>query len=171
MAKYWIIATAVAAVLSFVPWAIYLAGLGKLTQAISNSSVSEALKQTVFMLEWYTVSAQFINLVLILIACIVRGLQRTHSMFIMFLAVNSALLIVRATSRIVDINLIDEDPENAALYLDVPNVRGDPLKYLRAEACGQVASATMNFLLAILVGLAGTAQAESAEYNGAKNVA
>ncbi|GLI59269.1 hypothetical protein VaNZ11_001118, partial [Volvox africanus] len=168
-AKAWTIATAIVAVLSLVPWAIYLAGLGKLTQAL-DSSVSDYLKQTIFMLEWYTVCAQFINLLLIVIACIVKGLRRTHSMFIMFLAVNSTLLIVRATERVVDINAIHDDPLNAAKTLGVPHIRGNPMKYLQAEACGQIASATVNFFLAILIGIAGTTEVEEA-YLGAKNSA
>ncbi|GIL71652.1 hypothetical protein Vretimale_896 [Volvox reticuliferus] len=168
-AKAWTITTAIVALLSFAPWAIYLAGLGKLTQAL-DSSLSDYVKQTIFMLEWYTVCAQFLNLLLIIIACILKGLRRTHSMFIMFLAVNSTLLIVRATERIVDINAMDDNPGDAAEILGVPHIRGDPMKYLQAEACGQVASATMNFFLAILIGMAGTAEVKDG-YHGAKNSA
>ncbi|GLC34121.1 hypothetical protein PLESTB_000839600 [Pleodorina starrii] len=159
-AKGWTVAVAIVAVLSFLPWGIYLAGLGKLTQSITDSSLKEALKQTIIMLEWYTVCAQFVNLVLILIACILQALRRTHSMFIMFLAVNSALLIMRATDRIVAINYIDDNAYTAEEIFGVLHIKGDPLKYLRAEACGQVASATMNFFLAILLGLAGTAKVD-----------
>lgn len=75
----------------------------------------------------------------------------------MFLSVNTALIIVRATDRIIAINAIKDNPQDAALFLGV-SVAGDPLKYLQAEACGQVASATVNFFLAILVGLAGTSE-------------
>ncbi|GIL46397.1 hypothetical protein Vafri_3398 [Volvox africanus] len=168
-AKAWTITTAIVALLSFLPWGIYLAGLGKLTQAL-DSSLSEYVRQTIFMLEWYTVCAQFINLLLIIVACIVKGLRRTHSMFIMFLAVNSTLLIVRATQRIVNINEIDDKPGEAARILGVPHIRGDPMKYLQAEACGQIASATMNFFLAILIGMAGTAEVEEV-YHGGKSSA
>ncbi|GFR42600.1 hypothetical protein Agub_g3531 [Astrephomene gubernaculifera] len=162
--KGWTIATAIAAIIAFAPWAIYLAGLGKLTDVLTHRSFTGALKQVIVMLEWYTVSAQFINLVLIIIACLARSLRRTHSMFVMFLAVNSALIIVRATERISQINLID-DGQDAATVLGVPGttLAGKPLQYLRAEACGQVASATFNFLLAILIGFAGTVPEEQGQ--------
>ncbi|KXZ51927.1 hypothetical protein GPECTOR_11g53 [Gonium pectorale] len=163
-AKGWTIATAVVAVIGFAPWAIYLAGLGKLTEVLSDKSVSQALKQTIIMLEWYTVAAQFVNLILVVILCIARKLNRSHSVLIMFIAVNTALIIVRATDRIAQINLID-DGHLPGAALGVPGtLTGKPLSYLRAEACGQVASATWNFLLAIMIGIAGTALEEAPAY-------
>ncbi|PNH02313.1 hypothetical protein TSOC_011722, partial [Tetrabaena socialis] len=88
---------------------------------------------------------------------------------VMFLAVNTGLIILRATERIWQITAIHDGVIPAAALGVV--VVGDPLTYLRAEAAGQVATATCNFILAILIGMAGTVQGDSYYRGQAAHVA
>ncbi|GFR42601.1 hypothetical protein Agub_g3532 [Astrephomene gubernaculifera] len=171
------ISTGILAILSLAPWAVYLGGLGKLTNELTGFHFSQASKQVIIMLEWYVLGAQLINLLIIAITAFSGRLHRVHSLLNMFLAVNTALLILRATERITQINIIQDDASSSGILLGLPTnftdssdstdifdsikIPGssgpwDPLPFLRALACGQVASATMNFFLAILLSLAGT---------------
>ena len=84
-------------------------------------------------------------------------------MFIMFLAVNTTLLITRATDRLWQITMLDDGSMTSSEMFGLAYDLDNPQRYLRAEACGQIASATMNFVLAILLGMAGTAESDYAD--------
>ncbi|PNH11419.1 hypothetical protein TSOC_001810 [Tetrabaena socialis] len=155
--------TGFVALACIVPWAVFLGGLAKLTDETVGHNFSEALKQVLLMLEWYIIAAQFFCVLAILITSFGRGLHRAHSLLNMFLAVNSILLISRATVRINQINRIS-DGEPASILLNIPDLEGNGLPFLRAIAAGQVATATCNFFLAILIGVAGTHPAEEFVY-------
>ncbi|KXZ51928.1 hypothetical protein GPECTOR_11g54 [Gonium pectorale] len=155
MSKAWSTTTAIAAVMGIAPWAVFLGGLAKLTDVLTDFNLSQALKQTVIMLEWYILSAQLAVLLLAVIIAAGNGLRRAHTLLNMFLAVNTALLILRATVRLWQINRY-QDGEEVGPLLGVANISGNPLPYLRALAAGLVSTATWNFVLAIVVGLAGT---------------
>ncbi|KAG2437807.1 hypothetical protein HXX76_005427 [Chlamydomonas incerta] len=97
----------VLAVVGIAPWVIYLGALAKITDVVTNGKWNQAQEQTVIMLEWYTVAAQFVNLtVLIICSFVPHAMKRTHSMFSNWFAVNTALIIYRTTLRIVDLNAI-----------------------------------------------------------------
>ncbi|GLI59270.1 hypothetical protein VaNZ11_001119 [Volvox africanus] len=146
------IAVILAAVAGIAPWAVYLGGLAKMTDILTDFHWSQAMKQVTIMLEWYIVSSQLVNLVIIIIVGLANGLRRAHSLLNMFLAVASALLILKATVRVQEINALRDDYDNIPLT----ELGGNPLPYLRAMAAGQIATATWNFFLAILIGFAGT---------------
>ncbi|GIL71654.1 hypothetical protein Vretimale_899 [Volvox reticuliferus] len=157
------IAVIVAAVAGIAPWAVYLGGLAKLTDVLTDFRWSQAMKQVSIMLEWYIVSSQLVNLIIIIIAGVANGLRRAHSLLNMFLAVASALLILQATIRVQEINAVDENVPIDDVIIKLIQRGGNPLPYLRAMAAGQIATATWNFFLAILISFAGTVQPKRAD--------
>ncbi|GIL46398.1 hypothetical protein Vafri_3396 [Volvox africanus] len=156
MSKGLKIAVILAAVAGIAPWAVYLGGLAKLTDVLTDFRWSQAMKQVHIMLEWYIVSSQLVNLLIIIIVGFANGLRRAHSLLNMFLAVASALLILQATVRIQEINAVRDASPNDDNSSALIKRGGNPLPYLRAMAAGQIATATWNFFLAILIGFAGT---------------
>ncbi|GLC34120.1 hypothetical protein PLESTB_000839500 [Pleodorina starrii] len=158
MAKGSTMAAAVLALLGIAPWAVYVGGLAKMTDVLTGFHWDRALEQIEIMLEWYIVSAQFVNLIIIAVVGFAGGLHRAHSLLNMFLAVNATLLILRATERVQQITSV---ADGQPLFADTTikalvALDGNPLPYLRAIAAGQIASATWNFFLAIAVGYGGT---------------
>ncbi|PNW70529.1 hypothetical protein CHLRE_17g723750v5 [Chlamydomonas reinhardtii] len=112
------ITTGVLAIVGVAPWLIYLGALAKITDVVTNGQWSQAQEQTVIMLEWYTVAAQFVNLVILAVCSFVpHAMKRTHSMFSNWFAVNTALIIYRTTLRIVDLNQI-QDGANPGNIID-----------------------------------------------------
>lgn len=135
-------------------------GLAKLTDVVTNGNLSQAYEQTIIMLEWYTVAAQFANIIFLIIACAVpRGLARSHTFLNGFFMCNAALIIYRATVRITQINAISDgvQPSLALKEGIFPYpFTGNPQPYLKAEVAGQITSAAWNFFLVILISVAAT---------------
>ncbi|EFJ52713.1 hypothetical protein VOLCADRAFT_102698 [Volvox carteri f. nagariensis] len=158
MAKGLNIPTAMMALLGIAPWAVYLGGLAKLTDVLTDFDFRQVTKQYVIMLEWYIVSSQLINLIIIVILGFANGLHRAHSFLNMFLAVASTLMILQATLRVQEINAVRDGIvlPGDAVVTRLLGMKDSPLPYLRAMATGQIATATWNFFLAILISFAGT---------------
>lgn len=160
MARTLPLVTLLVGVLAFAPWAVYLGGLAKLTDVVTNGNLSQAYEQTIIMLEWYTVAAQFANIIFLIIACAVpRGLARSHTFLNGFFMCNAALIIYRATVRITQINAISDgvQPSLALKEGIFPYpFTGNPQPYLKAEVAGQITSAAWNFFLVILISVAAT---------------
>lgn len=127
---------------------------------LSHSGPSAFLVPLTAQLEWYTVAAQFANIIFLIIACAVpRGLARSHTFLNGFFMCNAALIIYRATVRITQINAISDgvQPSLALKEGIFPYpFTGNPQPYLKAEVAGQITSAAWNFFLVILISVAAT---------------
>ncbi|KAG2449761.1 hypothetical protein HYH02_005286 [Chlamydomonas schloesseri] len=136
--------TAVIAILGVAPWGIFLGGVAKATTELDG----KIIKQAEVMLEWYVVAAQIVYLVAIAILGFAGQLRRCDTFLNNFLAVNSFLLIYRATIRINQAQALVDDDVYVSDWLKLP--------YVRAIAAGQVSSAAWNFLLAVFLAISGS---------------
>ncbi|PNW70530.1 hypothetical protein CHLRE_17g723800v5 [Chlamydomonas reinhardtii] len=136
--------TAVIAILGVAPWGVFLGGVAKATTELDG----KLIKQAEVMLEWYIVAAQIVYMVAIAAVGFAGQLRRCDSLFNNFLAVNTFLLIYRATIRINQAQSLKDDNIYVSDWLHLP--------YVRALAAGQVSCAAWNLFLAIFLGLAGS---------------
>lgn len=156
MSKALNICLGVLAVLAFAPWAVYLAGIAKLTDVFNDRSGDFWTRQLEYMLEWYEIWAELALIIIILVASLAGWARRTGGFLQMMLAVNTALIIYSATLRIIQVNRIDDGTSIFTPAGGLTFGKTD-LDYLRAIAAGQVATAAWNFVLAILLSLAASA--------------
>ncbi len=129
------------------------------THPCSDSSPFAVLLPPTVQLEWYTVAAQFANIIFLIIACAVpRGLARSHTFLNGFFMCNAALIIFRATKRITQINAISDGvpPSQALSEGFAYPFTGNPQPYLKAEVAGQIMTAAWNFFLVILISISAT---------------
>lgn len=98
-----------------------------------------------------------------------------HSAMMGFIVCNNFLLIVQVTAVINRIDTLKDGQFNAKDVFDIAFPDGfDPIPYMRAQACGMVASAAFNFFILILLGLGGTSPIDyhsRQEKQGAKDAA
>ncbi|KAG2490556.1 hypothetical protein HYH03_010950 [Edaphochlamys debaryana] len=142
--RAWGVVAAVMALLTIAPWFIYLGGLAKLTDRVLDWDWAKAYRSQVFMLEWYTVSAEFVIVIIAVVVALSNQLHRTHYLLQAWLATNTALIIIRATQRIIEIQAKESTADD------------NELKYLRALAAGQVSTAGWNCVCMIFFSIAGT---------------
>ncbi|KAG2437806.1 hypothetical protein HXX76_005426 [Chlamydomonas incerta] len=136
--------TAVLAILGLAPMAVFLGGVAKATTELDG----KIIKQAEVMLEWYIVAGQIVYMIAIAVVGFASQLRRCDSLFGNFLAVNTFLLIYRATIRINQAQALVDDGVYVSEWLKLP--------YVRAIAAGQVSCAAWNFLLVIFLGVAGS---------------